>query len=99
MADQTFPLGGSLDVTPSRLARETFWEKVTDWITTVDHKKLGLMYIIYATIFLLVGGAEAIIIRVQLAYPGNHFISPEVYNRMFTMHGTTMVFLMGMPLL
>ena len=57
------------------------------------------MYIVYALIFLLVGGVEALLIRVQLAVPHNNFISPEVFNRLFTMHGTTMVFLMGMPMI
>ena len=57
------------------------------------------MYIAYALIFLLVGGLEAILLRIQLAVPHNNFLSPEVFNRLFTMHGTTMVFLMGMPLI
>ncbi len=57
------------------------------------------MYIGYAAVFLLVGGFEAILLRIQLAVPHNNFLSPEVFNRIFTMHGTTMVFLMGMPLI
>src|SRR5580698_491148 len=72
---------------------------VYEWLTTVDHKKIGLMYIAYALIFLLVGGVEAILMRIQLAIPNNHFVSPQVFNQLFTMHGTTMVFFVGMPIL
>jgi cytochrome c oxidase subunit 1 len=70
-----------------------------EWLTTVDHKKIGLMYIGYALIFLLVAGVEALLMRIQLAVPNNHFVSPQVFNQLFTMHGTTMVFFAGMPLL
>jgi cytochrome c oxidase subunit 1 len=74
-------------------------EVIYEWITTVDHKKIGLMYIAYALIFLVIGGFEALLMRIQLAVPNNHFVSPQVFNRLFTMHGTTMVFFMGMPML
>ncbi len=70
-----------------------------DWVTTVDHKKIGLMYIGSALIFLVVAGIEAILMRIQLAVPNNTAISPEAFNRLFTMHGTTMVFFVGMPIL
>jgi cytochrome c oxidase subunit 1 len=70
-----------------------------EWVTTVDHKRIGLMYIAYALLFLLIGGFEAVLMRIQLAVPNNHFVSPQVFNRLFTMHGTTMVFFMGMPIL
>src|ERR1700737_62196 len=72
---------------------------VYEWVSTVDHKKIGLMYIAYALLFLLIGGFEAVLMRIQLAVPNNHFVSPQVFNRLFTMHGTTMVFFMGMPIL
>ncbi len=68
------------------------------WITTVDHKRLGIMYILYALVFLLAGGIEAAIMRIQLIVPHNQFVSPQVFNRMFTMHGTTMIFFVIMPL-
>src|SRR5713226_8642231 len=68
-----------------------------EWIVTVDHKKLGIMYIVYALLFLLVGGVEALIIRLQLAVPNNHLVSPQAFNQLFTMHGTTMIFLAAMP--
>jgi len=75
------------------------FEVIYDWVTTVDHKKIGIMYIVYALIFMLVGGLEAILMRIQLAVPNNHFVSPQVFNQLFTMHGTTMVFFFGMPIL
>src|ERR1700758_1153481 len=71
--------------------------RLHDWVTTVDHKRLGILYIIYALVFLLIAGVEAIIIRIQLIRPHNDFVSPQVFNRMFTMHGTTMIFFMVMP--
>jgi len=70
-----------------------------EWVSTVDHKKIGLMYIVYALVFLAIAGFEAELMRIQLAVPNNHFISPQVFNRLFTMHGTTMVFFAGMPIL
>jgi cytochrome c oxidase subunit I len=69
------------------------------WVTTVDHKRLGILYILYALVFLVIGGVEATIMRIQLIVPHNHFVSPQVFNRMFTMHGTTMIFFVAMPIL
>ena len=79
--------------------RRIWLEVLHDWVTTVDHKKIGLMYIGYALIFLVVAGFEALLMRVQLSVPNNHFVSPQVFNQLFTMHGTTMVFFVGMPVL
>jgi cytochrome c oxidase subunit I len=67
------------------------------WITTVDHKRIGILYGTTAFIFFLMGGIEALLLRIQLGSPENTFLSPEVYNQMFTMHGTTMIFLAIMP--
>ena len=69
------------------------------WVTTVDHKRLGILYILSALMFLAIGGVEALIIRIQLMRSHNNFVSPEVFNRMFTMHGTTMIFFVTMPVL
>ena len=69
-----------------------------DWLSTVDHKKIGIMYGVAAMFFFLVGGIEALLIRVQLAAPEGTLLSPDVYNQVFTMHGVTMVFLFVMPL-
>src|SRR5205807_5326428 len=74
-------------------------ETLHEWVTTVDHKRLGVLYILYALFFLVIGGVEATIIRIQLMHPHNDFVSPEVFNRMFTMHGTTMIFFVAMPVL
>jgi cytochrome c oxidase subunit 1 len=76
-------------------ARETVWS----WLVTVDHKKIGLMYIGTSLVFLLVGGLEALLIRLQLVAPDGTVVGPDVYNQLLTMHGTTMVFLVVMPLL
>src|SRR6201987_4139121 len=70
-----------------------------DWGTTVDHKKIGIMYVLMAVVFLVIGGVEAFLLRWQLLRPRNDFIGPDTFNQMFTMHGTTMVFFMGMPIL
>src|SRR4029079_18235845 len=74
-------------------------ETLHDWVTTVDHKRLGILYILYALVLLAIGGTEALIMRIQLVVPHNHFVSPQVFNRMFTMHGTTMIFFVAMPVL
>ena len=68
------------------------------WVFTVDHKKLGIMYGAVALFFFLVGGVEALLIRLQLAAPDNTVLSADLYNQMFTMHATTMVFLFVMPM-
>jgi cytochrome c oxidase subunit I len=68
------------------------------WITTVDHKRIGILYGTTAFIFFLLGGIEAILLRIQLGSPNNTFLSPETYNQLFTMHGTTMIFLAIMPI-
>ena len=94
MTTTKLPLTADIDESePSAL------DRVHEWVVTVDHKRLGIMYITLALGFLVVGGIEASLIRLQLAVPDAHFISPEVFNTLFTMHGTTMVFLMGMPIL
>jgi cytochrome c oxidase subunit 1 len=71
---------------------------VWSWLTTVDHKRIGTLYLFTSIFFFLVGGLEATMIRWQLALPNQHVLSAEAYNQMFTMHGTTMIFLGIMPL-
>ena len=71
---------------------------VWSWITTVDHKRLGIMYGAASLIFFVIGGIEALLIRLQLAAPNGTVLTADTYNQMFTMHGTTMVFLVVMPL-
>ena len=69
------------------------------WLTTTDHKRIGLLYIGTALVFFVVAVAFALLMRTQLMRPGMHLLSPERYNQIFSMHGTTMVFLFGMPIL
>ncbi len=69
------------------------------WISSVDHKQIGIMYLLLGLLFFLIGGLEAMLIRAQLSLPDNKFISPDVYNQIFTMHGITMIFLVLMPAL
>jgi heme/copper-type cytochrome/quinol oxidase subunit 1 len=69
------------------------------WLTTTDHKKIGILYIATALVFLMLGGVEALIMRLQLAQPNGTLVAPETYNGLVTMHGTTMVFLFVIPLI
>ncbi len=71
---------------------------VWSWLTTVDHKRIGTLYLFTALFFFMWGGVEALIIRAQLGAPNQHLVSAEFYNQLFTMHGTTMIFLAIMPL-
>jgi cytochrome c oxidase subunit 1 len=68
------------------------------WLMTVDHKRIGIMYLVTAFLFFLVGGTEALLMRLQLAQPNGKVLTPDQYNQIFTMHGTTMIFLVVMPL-
>src|SRR5580700_3373392 len=92
MSTDSIALPGSYE------ASRPFVDKLHEWVTTVDHKRLGILYIAYALVFLVIGGIEATIMRIQLIRPQNHFVSPEEFNQMFTMHGTTMIFFVAMPL-
>lgn len=78
--------------------RPTAKTGLVGWLTTVDHKKIGMLYGGFAILFFLIGGIEALLIRTQLLVPNNRFISAQLYNELFTMHGTTMIFLAVMPL-
>ena len=94
MATRTIVEGVTLE------RRKRFGETyIGEWIMTTDHKKLGIMYIVTAFFFFLVGGTEALLIRTQLAVPNGKVLSPDIYNQIFTMHGTTMIFLFVMPML
>jgi cytochrome c oxidase subunit 1 len=90
---------GSARPAPVRLFRRPTHPKgLWDWMTTIDHKKLGILYSLTAFAFFLIGGIEALLLRVQLGSPDNTFLSADAYNQVFTMHGTTMIFLVIMPL-
>ncbi|WP_449539882.1 cytochrome c oxidase subunit I [Ferdinandcohnia sp. Marseille-Q9671] len=79
--------------------KKGFGATLWDYLTTVDHKKIAKLYLMAGGFFFLVGGIEALIIRIQLAVPDNNFVSAGLFNEMITMHGTTMIFLAAMPLL
>src|SRR3954454_15298621 len=69
------------------------------WLCSVDHKQIGLRYLVTSFLFLLAGGLEAAVIRLQLARPDQHLLTPEQYHQLFTMHGVTMIFLYALPVL
>jgi cytochrome c oxidase subunit 1/cytochrome c oxidase subunit I+III len=69
------------------------------WLSTVDHKRIGILYLLTGLVFFAAGGIEALVMRLQLAVPNNHLVAPDTFNMLFTMHGTTMIFLVVMPLL
>ncbi len=84
---------------PSHPARyETAPGGIWGWLTTVDHKRIGQLYLYSALFFFLVGGLEALLIRIQLWHPNGTFVNAQLYNELFTMHGTTMIFMVVMPL-
>ena len=70
-----------------------------DWITTVDHKKIGVLYLLAGGFFFLLGGLEALLMRIQLMYPNSKMFIGSTFNELLTMHGTTMIFLAAMPLI
>jgi cytochrome c oxidase subunit 1 len=70
-----------------------------EWVTSVDHKQIGIMYVLMAVMFLVIAGIEALVMRWQLFYPRGNVVGPDLFNQLFTLHGTTMVFFMGMPIL
>ena len=71
--------------------------RVASWVTTVDHKRIGILYVVFSLFFMLLGGLLALLIRTQLLTPDMDIFSPDSYNQLFTMHGTTMVFLVLVP--
>src|ERR687893_2790510 len=82
-------------ITAHRVAREpTGW---VSWVTTTDHKKIGIMYLVTTFAFFVIGGVEALMMRLQLGQADNTLLSPQTYNALFTMPGTTMVFLFVVP--
>jgi len=96
MAHADLPL--SLPSQPLR-ARPSLTSILHEWVTTVDHKKIGIMYILMALVFLVVAGIQVLLIRLQLFVPRGTLLGPDRFNQLFTMHGTSMVFFMGMPIL
>jgi len=91
------PVAGPPQIVTDRVRRPVVpgW---VGWMTTTDHKRIGVLYLVTAMVFMMLGGVEALLMRVQLAQPDNTVLTPQVYNQVLTMHGTTMVFLVVMPL-
>ncbi len=79
--------------------RSEFVEKLLHWLTTTNHKEIGLLYILTGLVFFFIAGSAALLIRAQLAVPDNTLVSPDQYNALFTLHGLSMVFLVGMPII
>src|SRR3954452_22146299 len=69
----------------------------TSWVTTTDHKRIGIMYLVLTFVFFILGGVEALMMRLQLSQADNTLLTPQTYNQLFTMHGTTMIFLFVVP--
>src|SRR5438067_8883092 len=81
------------------LPRPSTAEGLLSWLSSVDHKQIGIMYLLATFFFFIAGGLEALAMRIQLGAPGAGFLKPQDYNQLFTMHGTTMIFLVIMPML
>jgi cytochrome c oxidase subunit I len=91
-ASAAVPQIAAHDVRPER----TGW---TSWVTTTDHKKIGIMYLVLTFVFFIMGGVEALLIRLQLSQADNTLLTPQKYNELFTLHGTTMIFLFVVPVM
>src|SRR4029079_678034 len=101
MAATTEPTPATVTPVPQIAARSvtsppTGW---TSWVTTTDHQRIGVMYMVTNFVFFLMGGTEALMMRLQLGTPDNTLIAPQTYNALFTIHGTTMVFLFVVPMM
>ena len=84
---------------PETFGIYNFWAYLKPWLTTTDHKEVGILYFLYGFFFFLVGGFLALLFRIQLAVPENTFLTETEYNSFFTLHGTTMIFLAAMPMI
>lgn len=82
-------------------ALETFEERrsLLTWVSTCDHKQIGILYMFTALFFFIIAGVEALVMRAQLMVPNNHLLNPETYDELFTLHGTTMIFFVAVPAL
>jgi cytochrome c oxidase subunit 1 len=100
-ATETAPTTTSLRAIPQIVAREVRAQPRgwTSWVTTTDHKRIGILYLVTTFAFFLIGGVEALMMRLQLGAPENTLLEPQTYNELFTMHGTTMIFLFVVPVM
>ncbi len=99
MATTTLQLRPTPEVVAHRVARARTRARWLDWVTTTDHKRIGILYIVTSFVFFALGGVEALLMRTQLAFPDNNVLVAERYNQIVTMHGTTMIFLVVVPLM
>jgi cytochrome c oxidase subunit 1 len=99
MSTSDHALRPSPQIIANEITRPRMSKKWVDWVTTTDHKKIGIMYLVLTFVFFILGGIEALIMRVQLSVPNNTLVTPEKYNQLLTMHGTTMVFLFVVPVM
>ena len=83
----------------ARVAPEPERGRLLDWLTTTDHKRIGILYLINSFAFFSIGGILALLMRTELARPGTQILAPHAYNQIFTLHGTLMIFLVIFPLL
>jgi cytochrome c oxidase subunit I len=99
MAAISHDLRPTPQVTAHEVTRARTRAKWIDWVTTTDHKRIGIMYMVASFVFFCLGGVEALLIRTQLAVPNNTLLVPERYNELVTLHGTTMIFLFVVPMM
>src|SRR5436309_816918 len=88
------------ELAPARVppAERPYRTTIFEWLTTTDHKKIGILYMINSFLFFILAGLLALYIRTELAAPGIQFFDANAYNQLFTMHGTTMIFLFVIPM-
>src|SRR5438067_6069138 len=104
-AERPSPVSSAEDVraVPQVIAQKVVKPRTTkrwvDWVTTTDHKKIGIMYLVLTFVFFCMGGVEALMMRLQLSVPNNTLLTSEHYNELLTLHGTTMVFLFLVPVM
>jgi cytochrome c oxidase subunit 1 len=99
LAVTDYALRPAPQVVANQVAQPRKTKRWVDWVTTTDHKKIGIMYLVLTFVFFMLGGVEALLMRLQLGVPNNTLITGEHYNELLTMHGTTMVFLFVVPVM
>jgi len=99
MSTSDYALRPAPQIIANEVSRPRTTNTWVDWVTTTDHKKIGIMYMVLTFVFFCLGGIEALLMRVQLSVPNNDLVTPEKYNQLLTMHGTTMIFLFVVPVM
>src|SRR4051812_2528351 len=89
----------AITVSAVQIQERPWVDKLHQWVTTADHHRIGILYILSSLFFLAIGGGEGLIIRLQFIHSHNGLVSAQFFNLMFTMHGTTMIFFLAMPIL